>query len=50
MATAIGYRKPIIAFGAPIQLKSGRTSVPRSPQALHTKRGSMSESRIASAH
>jgi hypothetical protein len=41
--------EPVIAFGAPFQSKSGRTSEPRLPQAEHVKRGSMSESRTSSA-
>ena len=31
------------------QLKSGRTSAPRLPQAVQTKRGSISDSRTSSA-
>jgi len=31
---------PIVAFGAPFQLKSGRTSAPRLPQTQQVKRGS----------
>jgi hypothetical protein len=32
------------------QLKFGRTSAPRLPQALHTNRSSMSDSRTSSGH
>jgi hypothetical protein len=36
---APSYPNPIIAFGVPFQLKSGRTSEPRLPQAEQVKRG-----------
>src|SRR6202035_1119565 len=37
---APSWLKPIIAFGAPFQLKSGRASTPRLPQTEQAKRGS----------
>jgi hypothetical protein len=46
----VDYRYPIIGTCGLSQLKSGRTSAPRLPQALHTKRGSISDSRISSGH
>ena len=42
----IGYRYPIIGTGFSFQLKSGRTSAPRLPQAVQTKCGSRSESLV----